>query len=99
MCSRLIIISFFFTYTKDGDGSGSSVVEAKEKDDSAGHGGILIVDSHTEIGEELNDHASNGEIRNWQLQLSSQPGIDNGLVETANITLNDDKSAKDDERE
>lgn len=83
---------YSFTYTNDGDGGGSSHAEANPQKKGSGHGAILAVHRNEEVGEELNDHASEGEIRNGHLQLGHEHRVNEGLEHAAENALNDDKT-------
>ena len=80
-----------FTYTNDGDGGGSGHAEANPQKKGGSHGAILTVHSHEEVGEEFNDHASEGEIRNGHLQLGHEHRVNEGLEHAAENALNDNK--------
>ena len=84
-------MSIAYTHSNDRNGCGTRVIEAKPEEETRHHGDVLVVEGHAKIGEELNDHAEDGEIWNRHLQRCSQFGVNESLVEAANDALNHDK--------
>lgn len=82
-------------HSNDRNGCGTCVIEAKPEEQARHHGNVLVVEGHAKIGEELNDHAEDGEIGNGHLQLATQQGVHKRLIETANDTLQNNVTPND----
>ena len=88
-------MSIAYTHSNDRDGCGTRVIEAKPEEETRHHGDVLVVEGHAKIGEELNDHAEDGEIWNRYLQFATQQGVHKRLIETANNTLQNNVPSND----
>lgn len=85
-----------FAYANDRHGGGGSQTEANPQHQRPRHRPVLAVHRHSEIGEELQNHARQGEVGNRHLQRAGQPGVEKRLQHAAQHALNDDECSRGD---